>query len=235
MTFQTTNAIAFPILVGFLLLQSTLSAAAYQSMDELYDRASNHIKQKTDQKLFNTKITLKKVSSRLRLAQCQTPVTLQDQAPEKYFGRLSLLFKCEQPFWKFYMSANVQGELPVVMTTKGILRQAVIEVSDVEQTFLPYQRVKRDTFIDPKQVIGMRALRAIGPNQPLSVKMLQPPFWVFKNQSVRIITRVGNLKVESMGTALKDAVKLQQVDVKNNSSKKIIKGIVIAPNTVEIP
>jgi flagella basal body P-ring formation protein FlgA len=81
----------------------------------------------------------------------------------------------------------------------------------------------------------MRAKRAIPPNTILKVRQLQPPYMVFEDNNVTIITRVGNIKVKSLGIALKNGVKNQQIPVRNLSSQKIVKGIVIAPNTVVIP
>lgn len=226
-------------LMAIILLLPTFSLAEpiarTQSAESLYQLVLEHLKQKTDQKLYNTAINIKKISSKLNLPLCNGPIDLDDNAPTKYFGRLSIKLQCANPFWKLYLSAEIQGDLPVVKTTQGILKQAVIKEDDVVQELLPYQQVRNDAFINTETVIGLRAKKSIGPNTILTVKMVQPPFLVFKGRIVRIITRIGSIKVESVGTALSDGVLDQQITVKNNASNKTLRAIVIGPNQVEVP
>lgn len=206
-----------------------------QPMQVLYDMVLEHLKQKTDQKIHNPTYDIRKFSDRLRLPRCQGDLELEDKAPEKTFGRMTFKLQCPNPEWKIFVTATVEGDLPVVMTTKGILKQAVIQPGDVKQVFMPYQKVRRGALINVERAVGMRAKRAIPPNTILKVRQLQPPYMVFEDNNVTIITRVGNIKVKSLGIALKNGVKNQQIPVRNLSSQKIVKGIVIAPNTVVIP
>lgn len=211
------------------------SKAEHQSMQALYDMVLNHLKQKTDQKVHNATFDIMEFSDRLRLSRCQEPLELEDKAPEKIYGRMTFKLQCPNPEWKIFVTATVEGDLPVVISTKGILKQAVIQPGDVKRVFMPYQKVRRGALIDAERAVGMRAKRAIPPNTILTVRQLQPPYLVFEDNNVTIITRVGHIKVKSIGVALKNGVKNQQIPVRNLSSKKVVKGIVIAPNTVEVP
>jgi flagella basal body P-ring formation protein FlgA len=206
-----------------------------QPMQVLYDMVLKHLKQKTDQKIHNPTYDIRKFSDRLRLPRCQKPLELEDKAPQKTVGRMTFKLQCPKPEWKIFVTATVEGDLPVVISTKGILKQAVIQPGDVKQVFMPYQKVRRGALVNVERAVGMRAKRAIPPNTILKVRQLQPPYMVFEDNNVTIITRVGNIKVKSLGIALKNGVKNQQIPVRNLSSQKIVKGIVIAPNTVVIP
>lgn len=215
--------------------QNTYADSANQSLDELYQLVQKHLKQKADQKLFDIKINIQEFSNRLKLPKCETPVEIQDRRPEKYSGRMTLKLFCPQPEWKLYVTANIEGKLPIVVSARGILKEAVITKGDVKQILVPYQKHKRGALININEAIGMRAKKSIGANTILTVRLLQRPYWIFKDNSVTIVTYVGNLKVESFGIALGDGIKGQQVPIRNSSSNKIVKGIVIAPNTVQIP
>lgn len=233
---------SFALLLSASLLNSTsvqaeklLSTPGSQPLDTLYDMVRSHLKQKTDQKVYNARIDIREFSRRLQLPKCQKPLVLEDKAPEKLYGRMTLRLICPLPEWKVYITATVEGDVPVVITTKAILKQAVIHRDDVKLELIPYQKTKTGALIDIESAIGMRAKRGISPNSILTVRQLQPPYLVLEDNNVTIITYIGNIKVESIGKALKDGVKNQQVPVENLSSKKIIKGIVIAPNTVLVP
>lgn len=223
---------------GFLACPpSTLANAEsqYAALDAIYEQAAEYLKQKVDQKLHNPVIEIKTFSTPLKLPACQVPVEISDRNPTKYAGRLTLGIKCSQPAWTFYLSANVEGELPAVIATQGILKEAVIKPADVKMVFLPYKKVPADSLISTDKVVGMRAKKAIPPNDIIAIRDLQPPYWVFAKQSITLVSRIGSIEVRTKGTALEDGVENQQVEVENNSSKKRIKGIVIAPNTVLIP
>lgn len=208
--------------------------SALQPMDKVYQQALALLKQKTDQKVFNAKIEVRKLSDRLQLPRCQTPVTLEDRAPEKIFGRMTFQAECPKPSWKVYITAVVEGDLPAVITTKAILKQAVIDKDDVELVYLPYRQIRKGTLIQLDSAIGMRAKRSIAANSLLTVQQLQPPYLVFKGNRVKIVSQVGSIEVRSIGTALENGTLNQQITVKNNASEKEIKGIVIAPNTVSV-
>lgn len=234
----TLKLFALLLLINPLLsshAQENDASSQYQTHSELYTLVTEHLKQKTDQKLFEVEIQLRKLSPNLKLPACKESLTLKDRNPDNYTGRMALSVSCLHPKWRVFIPATVKGKRPVVISTKGILKLAVIKEEDIKKVLLPYKKVPKDSLIDPKTVIGMRALKAIPPNKVLKVKDLQAPYWVFKNQQVNIITRIGGIEVSTTGQALKSGVELQQVPVKNLSSEKIMKGIVIAPNTVLIP
>ncbi len=207
----------------------------YLSPKQLNQIVLSHLKQKVDQKLDSPKIKITPISKRIRLAQCQTGIELTDQSPSKIAGRMTIKLSCQKPSWKIHITATVNGNLPVIVSKNGILKKMLIKPSDVEMIYLPYKKVKKGTMQTLDKVVGMRTKRSIGPHKIISIHYLQPPYLVFKNQPINIIFYMGNLKVESSGTALKSGTKDQQISFKNNASNKVLKGIVVAPNTVWVP
>lgn len=210
-------------------------STGHQSLDEIHNLVSDHIKQKIDQKIFEPTIQLRKLSPTLELPQCQQPLDLNDRSSEETIGRMTYSVSCHQPNWRVFVPAVVDGKQAVIMTTQGILKQAVIESGDLKRVFLPYKQVRKGSVIKLETAIGMRTKKSIGANSILKIKDLQPPYWVFKKQQVTLITNVGSIQVKTKGIALQSAVEQQQVPVKNSNSDRVVKGIVIAPNTVFVP
>ncbi len=207
----------------------------YQSLEEIHELVLKHVKQKIDQKIFDPTIQLRKLTPDLKLPKCLIPLRLVDKNLENVAGRMTISVFCNKPNWRVFVPVTVEGKKPVVISTHGILKRAVIKPGDVRQVLLNYKHIPSGGMIDPNKVIGMRTKKAIAPNAVIKIRDLQPPYWVFKNKQVNIITRIGGIEVKTKGTALDDAVADEQVRVKNNASEKIIKGIVIAPNAVLIP
>jgi len=234
--------------VGVLLLASspTLMAAEsdtkltantpnYQSLDDLHLQAMEFLKQKVDQKLIEPKIQLKKLNPRIQLPACSEPLEFIDRTPTKLAGRTTIGIKCQQPNWQTFVSAYIDGKLSAVVTVQGILKEAVIKADDVILENIHFKSVPSDALVSIETAIGMRAKKSISANSVLTLRTLQAPYWVFKKQPVRIITKIGQIEISARGIALEDGVENQQVDIENVSSQKTVRGIVIAPNTVMVP
>lgn len=215
--------------------QTNSNISPYQSLDEIHDFVTEHVKQKIDQKIFEASIQLRKLTPELKIRRCESNLELQDNDLANISGRMTISVFCQQPKWRVFVPVTVDGKQPVVMSVNGILRKAVIKETDVEQVLVNYKRIPSGGMIDVTKVIGMRAKKSIAPNTVIKVRDLQPPYWVFKNKQVNIVTRIAGIEVKTRGTALESGVFDEQVPVKNDASEKIIKGIVIAPNTVLVP
>lgn len=206
-----------------------------QELDEIHELVLQHIKQKIDQQLLEPEINLRKLSANLVLPKCQQPLTLLDSRTEKLAGRMTIRVVCSQPKWQVFVPAIVDGKKPLVKTAKAIIKQAVIKEEDLKLVFVSYKKIPSGSLIDIQKAIGMRAKRAMGADQVIKARDLQPPYWVFKNTQVNIITRIGEIEVKTKGKALNSGIENEQVAVENLTSKKIRNGIVVAPNTVLIP
>ena len=233
--FSTTILLLLTSFSPSLLAQYVSQETQYQSRQQLHTQVLNHLKQKTAQKLKNRKITINPLSKKLMLPTCLVPIQLDDKSPLRLYGRMTIRLQCPQPNWKLFVTAKVTGELPVVIAKNGITKQTLISKNDILISYVPYKKLKRGAMTTLDSVIGTRSKRAIYPNAIITIDMLQPPYLVFKNQPITIVSHIGNLKVTTKGTALMSGTEQQQISFKNNKSKKILKGIVIAPNTVWVP
>lgn len=224
-----------PLISQNIHANESLVLSPNQAHSEIYEQVTDHVKQKADQKVFEPQIQIRKLSVSLKLARCITPLELKDRNPNKSVGRMTIGVICSQPKWQIYIPVTVDGKLPAIISTKGILKLAVIKPEDVKKVLLPYKKRPRGSAENIDTVVGMRATRAIPPNKVIKIRELLAPYWVFKNQEVTLISRIGSIEVKAKGVALENGVEQEQVSVRNLSSQKEIKGIVIAPNTILIP
>lgn len=215
--------------------QEPPASTSHQSLDEIHNLVSEDIKQKIGQQIYEPTIQLRKLSPTLELPQCQQPLELKDRSSGEAIGRMTYSVSCHLPNWRVFVPAVVDGKLAVIMTAQGILKKAVIKSEDLKRVILPYKQVRRGSVINLDTAIGMRTKKSISANSILRIRDLQPPYWVFKKQQVTLITNIGSIQVKTKGIALQSAVERQQVSVKNSTSGRVVKGIVIAPNTVSVP
>ncbi|MDY0136314.1 MAG: flagellar basal body P-ring formation chaperone FlgA [Thiomicrospira sp.] len=226
------------IAAGFVLFAGLLPSAfsqANQPLNAIHQQVFDHVKQNLDQQLREPVINVRPLPDTLQLPYCPHPLDISQRETQQRVGRLTVSVACPQPSWRVFISVEVDGKLPAVISAKGILRQAVIMPDDVELTLLPANQLRRGTLTNIDEVIGKRAKRAIGPNRMITVQMLDIPYWVNEREEVTLITRVAGLEIKTTGTAMENGIHQDMIEVRNNNSKIIVKGIVIAPNTVWVP
>jgi len=221
-------------LLAFMPLYAWAQATE-QSLEEVEQFALEYVKQKADQKLFEPKFDMRSTSRSVKLPKCQTSLEIIDRDPAQFAGRMAIGVSCPEPFWKLFIPFKVDGFVEVVKTAQGILRNTVIQKQMLSVERVHYKQLNRNAIIDINTAIGMRSKRALAANRILQIKDLQPPYLVFKNKPVTLVTYIGAIEVKTQGIALDNATQDQVVSVQNLKSSNVVRGIVIAPNLVKVP
>lgn len=206
-----------------------------QSLEIIHELVYEHVKQNIDQQIHEAKIDVRSLPSTLTLPQCNVPLELSQRDPHQIHGRLTVSVNCNAPSWRVFVSVNIDGKLPAIVSTQGILRQAVINKANVELKLVPLNEIRRGSMQSLDNVVGMRAKRAIPANRVITLQMLDIPYWVMEKDEVILVTRIGGIEIKTTGIALENGLQQDRVSVKNINSDIVVIGIVIAPNTVEVP
>ncbi len=208
----------------------------WQPMEPIYATAVKRVKQNVGQKLINPKIYVHKLGRRTRLPRCTTPLEYALlQGRRQPFGRMTVQVSCPNPRWKLFLTVTVSGQTPVVVSTRLIPRHTLISANALRRQLVDASRRPHGALSRIEDAAGMRAARAIPPETVITARMLLPPYWVFERKPVTLLTRIGALEVRTRGIALKNGVEGAQVPVRNARSGKVVRGVVIAPNTVLVP
>jgi len=225
-----------------LLLLLTLSLPAlsapvqFQDWSPVYEQLAASVKQKVGQDLINPQIFVQPLGARTRLPACKAPLKIElPRANRRKTGRFTALVRCSHPRWKVFISYRITGQQPVVVSTTLIPRNVTIKPDMVTQKLIDATQVRRQAATRPDQVIGKRTHRAIAAGQIITAQMLLPPYWVFRNKPVILMTRIGTIEIRTKGIALRNAVENEIVEVRNQRSGRKVRGLVVAPNTVLVP
>ncbi len=228
---------AFSFLLLLILAWPAAGAPThFQDWSPVYKQLAAMVKQKVGQNIINAKISIQPLGERTRLPTCRhTPQIQLPHASLRPTGRFTALVRCTQPHWKVFISYRVTGQRPVMVSTTLIPRMATIKADMVAQRLIDASQVPRQAATQPDQVIGKRARRSIAAGQIITAQMLLPPYWVFRNKPVILMTRIGAIEIRTKGVALRDAVENEVVEVRNLRSGRKVRGVVVAPNTVLVP
>jgi flagella basal body P-ring formation protein FlgA len=221
--------------IGFLSIIVLNAQAAKHPLEDIHHAVENYLKQNLDQQIIEPQINIRGLSQNLILPNCENELSLSNRNHNSLFGRQTVLVECARPSWRVFVSAEVDGNVMAVVSKRGILRQAFIQLDDIEIKATPLSEVRRGWLRDIENVVGMRAKRSIRPNTVINLQMLDIPYLVNEGDQVQIITQISGVEIRTHGIALEDGMLQDQIEVRNQQSNIIIKGIVIAPNILMVP
>ena len=179
-------------------------------------------------------INVGNLDPRLKLSSCEHAIvyTIQDQTG--LGGNINVRAQCKtgQP-WSVHVPAQVAIYRQIPLAQRDIARgeqisqdhitSGLVNISSIRQTFLP----------DENAIIGKEAKRNISMGEPFKTSLLDAPTAVKRGEMVTLESMAGSIKVSSTGTALADGRIGQTIRVRNNSSERIISGVVMSQGLVQ--
>lgn len=174
------------------------------------------------------------MDSRLSFSACESPLRFEPQTANARSGRTLVKVRCEDAkAWAIYVPLKREQWRKVVTAKRSIGRNTVIEAGDIEIREQKLQGIAAEYAVAIDTVTGLQSNRPIAVGSAINTRHLLQPKWVKRGDEVVIVANSMGVSAKMPGTALGDGRKNQQIQVRNTSSKRVIKARVIAPGTVE--
>lgn len=225
---------ALVILLAFH--NTAVQASGIYSHLQLKQDASNFLAEEYKQTPHaRIDISVGTLDSRLRLGQCPAAVAFTAQDQTGLGGNISVKAECNAGNinWAVHIPAQVviYREIPVALKditrgehiTAGHLTTSLVNISNIRQSFAA----------DNEAVIGREAKRNIGKGEPFRSAALDSPTAVKRGEIVKLESQVGSIKVSSSGIAMADGRLGQKIRVRNDSSERIVTGVVRGQGLVQ--
>lgn len=171
---------------------------------------------------------------RLQLKRCSQPLHFSTPANNNsYTTRLLVKVRCEgETPWAIYVPFTVKHWQTVAVATRSIPRNTVIHLSDIDIQEVELTRPGNDFFYNTEQVIGLITKRGVNRGQTLSMSNMKQPMVIKRGDEVIIVADNAGITVKMNGMAMSDGKRNQQIQVKNLSSKRLIKAKVVSAGKV---
>lgn len=180
------------------------------------------------------KVTVNPINNSLSLTPCNQP--LQIDLPFSSGERVTARVSCSAPRrWTLFVTARVQQFVTLVTAARPISRNSRIGNAALALRELDISRLRSDYYTRLQDVVGQTARVPIANGEVIRPRMLEAALAVHRGDLVTLEVRKGNLLIRSKGIALEDGRLQQQIDVKNQSSGRELRGIVTAPGVVTLP
>jgi flagellar basal body P-ring formation protein FlgA len=182
----------------------------------------------------NIDISVGNLDSRLRLAVCgEAPsYSLQDQTG--LGGNISVKAECKSGNkWSVHVPTQVTIYRSIPIAKKDIGRGDIISREQIGTTLVNVSNIRQAFVSDSAAVIGQEAKRNIGQGEPFKTSSLDSPTAIKRGEMVTLESLAGSITVNSAGTALADGRVGQKIRVRNNTSERVVSGVVIRQGLVQ--
>jgi|SRR5580658_285657 flagella basal body P-ring formation protein FlgA len=176
------------------------------------------------------------LDSRLRVAPCDHALHAFISGGSSVRSQTTVGVRCEGSVrWTIYTSVTAQSQAKVLVARRSLSRDMEALGADfrVEDRLVP--GLANAYVTDPAALAGQRLGRPIAAGDPLTAEMLAPANLIHRGQQVMLLAHSGGFEVRMAGVALSDGHESERIKVQNQSSQRVVEGIVVSANEVEIP
>ena len=179
-------------------------------------------------------ISVGNLDSRLRLSSCTIPVEFINQDQSSLGGNISVKAECNGgTTWSVHVPAQVTIYREITIAKRDIRRGEVINAMHLTSNLVNVSNIRQAFLSESKDIIGKEAKRNISTGEPFKTALLDAPTVVKRGELVTLESLAGSIKVSSAGTAMANGRIGQKIRVRNNSSERVISGIVISQGVVQ--
>ncbi|RMG41550.1 MAG: flagella basal body P-ring formation protein FlgA [Candidatus Dadabacteria bacterium] len=152
-------------------------------------------------------------------------------------GELGFIIKAavegEKPV-RFKVRASVDQWQKVPVANRPINRGAVISKDDVMMARMNVNLIPRDAARDPESIIGLETSKEISYGEVFRKNKLSIPPVIETGAPVTLTYKSRFFQATATGTAIEDGIVGQEIRVRNNSSRKVVRGTVLEAGLVEV-
>lgn len=173
------------------------------------------------------------LDSRLRLAQCDTPLEAFQPAGSRALGNTTVGVRCSgSTTWTLYVPVSVRLFGDVVVAARPLSRDRLLSGEDLKLAKRDLAQLNTGYYSSINQLTGKQARRNIAVDTAISSSLVKEPLAIRRGQRVNLVANAGGIEVRMTGEAMSDGTAGERIKVRNLSSKRIIDGTVKSATTI---
>ncbi|MFT3907064.1 MAG: flagellar basal body P-ring formation chaperone FlgA [Steroidobacteraceae bacterium] len=173
---------------------------------------------------------------RLHLPACDETLQGAIAGDGKLRPRTLVSVTCTAPSrWNIFVSVAINSEPLVLRATRTLARGEALQGADFEATRVRVSGLSDEYVTDVSQLTDRVLRRPVASGEALALDALSPRKLIHRGEQLTLIARVGGVEVRTTGVALSDGEQDQRIRVQNQSTQRVVEGIVKTVNLVEVP
>ncbi len=234
MTHEKTQTFLVSILSLFLLSTEMLYAQEYQSINSIQTAITQFIEANIDT-TQEYEIQLNKLDSRLKLANCSTPIEAYSNDKQIEAGIFSIGVRCNgKQKWSLFHSAKLTVYINVLALKQALKRNTVISQNNIVLVKKSTSKLRHGYFTNYQQIKNQLAARNLRTGTILQPSHVTHPQLIKKGEQVTIHAFSSSFSIKMSGKALMSGSLGERIKVKNYRSKKVVEGTITKVGTVSV-
>ncbi len=222
-------------LIIVALIATSVSATELQSLDKIEQAAYEYTLKQVQAQYDNPQVVMGTLDTRLRLQACESKLDVFENDSRIMVGNKTVGVKCSSPVaWTVYVPVKIKVFKSVVVASKGLSANHIITKEDLKNKTTDISLLRQGYMENKEQLIGQQLKYAVSMEAVITSMSIRPQKIVRRGELITLVASAGKMEVRVNGTALADAQLGQRVKVKNNSSKRIVEGVVEGPGIVKV-
>jgi len=184
---------------------------------------------------FRSEYTVGNIDPRFNSKPCTSDIKFTFNKAPISQNNVTIKAACKaKKAWKLYISVEFNIFGPVIVAKRPIPRGQLLNKEMLDKQEQLINRSHHVSYSSKKNILGMIAKRSIRAGSIIQANFIAAPKLVKRGDSVMIVASNDAISVKMKGTALMDGSLGQQISVKNDKSKRIIKATVSKNGLVNI-
>lgn len=221
---------------GHAGIEEGVPSTVFQSHASINTRVRDYLLERVpDAQRADARVELGRLDPRLRLPVCSSPLQTIATGDRPAAGAQSVGVRCagERP-WTLYVPARVAVFGPVAVIARPLARGAAIQREDLEIVQRDLGGLSYGYFDTPEAAVGKMAKQPLSAGQILRVNQVVSPKLVRRGEQVTLRVFADGFVVSVAGSALADGVLGQRIRVRNERSRRVVEGEVVAAGAVRV-
>jgi flagella basal body P-ring formation protein FlgA len=227
-------------LFSSLLLGSAVAGAAVNGpiadIASLQAAAEQAVRREVRQGEGEMIVRVQGLDSRLRLAECDRPLSAAVAGDGQVRAHTTVAVRCEGAVhWTIYIGVTIDSEFSALVARHALARDSEPSALDFELMPRRLPGLTTDYVTRTTMLTGQRLRKDLASGEALTLEALTPSNVIHRGQQVTLIAATGGFEVRMSAVALSDGRLADRIRVQNLSSQRVIEGIVRSNSVVEVP
>jgi flagella basal body P-ring formation protein FlgA len=207
-----------------------------QSHESIYETVMDFIEQNINT-LYENEVNIVPIDNLLALSACVEPLEAYTTSDLSKIsgGRVAVGIRCNSGNkWSIFVSAVIKFYREVPVLTQPVHRGDIITRQHFTFERKEITRLNEEFATRPEQLENKQATRFLPAGVILSSRTVAEPMLIKRGEKIVISSGQNGFNVRMNGLAMMDGSKGQKIRIKNESSGRVISGVVVESGIVSV-
>ncbi len=223
------------VMLAMITLSNNVYSKESHSLADIAKTAEDFVLNQLQDSTDEIQVVVGQLDPRLRLHRCTIPLEAYNQNYGSRNGLSTIGVRCNDTKpWSLYVPVSVKNFKMVATLKHAVIRNTVLTDEDIILEKMNINRLSSGYFDDLALLKGKVLTQNLSRGAVLTNHHIKSPMAVNRGQSVTLISKNSVIEVRTKGMAMSKGAIGERIKVKNLKSNRIIEGVIIDNNLINV-